>query len=217
MTQTAIDPIGQAGLTFFSRTTAAISHELKNALAIIKENAGLIEDYLLMAEKGMPIDPEKFKLVSTRIGTQTVRADGLIKNMNRFAHSADHDKTSIDLNELAELFVALSQRETAMHQATLTLTKETSPVLVTTSAFLLLTLLGRSLTFCLESVAAQDNILVKVMKTSAGSVIGFEQLHNLSALKEKQFPDEQETLILNVMHIAFNIDLTQGTILFTLV
>lgn len=216
MTQVAIDPIGQAGLTFFSRTMASVSHELKNALAIIKENAGLIEDYLLMAEKGVPIDPEKFKLVSTRIGTQTVRADGLIKNMNRFAHSTDHHSASIDLNELAELFVALSQRETAMRQAELSLTKETSPVLVTTSAFLLLTLLGRALTFCLESVAAQDTISVKVMKSDRGGVIGFEQLHNLGALKEKQFPGEQETLILNVMQTAFSIDLAQGTILFTI-
>ena len=32
--------VGQSGLTYFGRTTASISHELKNALAIIKENAG---------------------------------------------------------------------------------------------------------------------------------------------------------------------------------
>lgn len=216
MTQVAIDPIGQAGLTFFSRTTAAISHELKNALAIIKENAGLIEDYLLMAEKGMPIDPQKFKRVSTRIGAQTARADELIKNMNRFAHSADHHSATADLNELAELFVTLSQRETAMRQATLALTKETSPVMVNTSPFLLLTILGRTLTFCLESVSAQDTVTVRVAGSNQGSTIRFEQLYNLNALSDKQFPGEQEILLLNTLDITFNIDLSQGIILFTL-
>jgi hypothetical protein len=38
--------------------TASISHEIKNVMAIINESAGLLEDYSLMAEKGMPIDPD---------------------------------------------------------------------------------------------------------------------------------------------------------------
>jgi C4-dicarboxylate-specific signal transduction histidine kinase len=51
------DPIGDAGLQFFGRMSASISHELKNALAIIKENAGLLADYVAMMGKGTPIDP----------------------------------------------------------------------------------------------------------------------------------------------------------------
>jgi hypothetical protein len=42
--------------------TASISHEIKNVMAIINESAGLLEDYSLMAEKGMPIDPERLKV-----------------------------------------------------------------------------------------------------------------------------------------------------------
>ncbi len=57
------ESIGECGLQCFGSISASISHELKNALAIINENAGLLEDLSFMAEKGLPLDPveaEKF-------------------------------------------------------------------------------------------------------------------------------------------------------------
>ena len=69
--------------------SASISHEIKNALAIINESAGLLEDFSLLAEKGRPIDPERLKLLAQSVLKQVQRADGLVKKMNRFAHSAD--------------------------------------------------------------------------------------------------------------------------------
>jgi len=42
----------------FAKISAAISHEIKNTLSIINENAGLLEDYAQMAEQtgGLPLD-----------------------------------------------------------------------------------------------------------------------------------------------------------------
>ena len=42
--QAHYDSIGGSGLQFFGKVSASISHELKNVLAIINENAGLLED-----------------------------------------------------------------------------------------------------------------------------------------------------------------------------
>ena len=42
----------EMGLQFFGRMSASISHEIKNVLAIINENAGLLEDFSLMADRG---------------------------------------------------------------------------------------------------------------------------------------------------------------------
>ena len=36
--------IAREGFQFFGKMSASISHEIKNALAIINENAGLLED-----------------------------------------------------------------------------------------------------------------------------------------------------------------------------
>ena len=78
------DIIGKEGLQFFGKISASISHEIKNVLAIINENAGLLEDFTLMAEKGRPIDMERFKTVAGKIRGQVGRADGIVKNFNRF-------------------------------------------------------------------------------------------------------------------------------------
>lgn len=42
----------RACVLVFAKISAAISHEIKNTLSIINENAGLLEDYAQMAEDG---------------------------------------------------------------------------------------------------------------------------------------------------------------------
>ena len=81
------ESIGECGLHCFGAISASVSHELKNALAIINENAGLLEDLSFMAEKGLPLEPAKLKSLAASIGKQIQRADGIIRNMNHFAHS----------------------------------------------------------------------------------------------------------------------------------
>ena len=57
------DIIAETGLQFFGRISASISHELKNVLAIINENAGLLEDLTSMADRGKPIDSARLKAI----------------------------------------------------------------------------------------------------------------------------------------------------------
>ena len=213
MSRIPLDLLGQSGIAYFGRTTASVSHELKNALAIIKENAGLIEDYLLMAEKGMPIAPEKFKMITGRIGVQTQRADKLIKDMNRFAHSSDNHCTSTDLNELAGLFVALSHREAAMRQVELALSSSKSPAMVTTSPFLLLTLMGRCFTFCLGAATPKSRLLIESKQSENSKEICIGPFSNVSALTGDTFPGEQETELLNTLKASFMIDESCGTVI----
>ena len=104
------ETIAREGFQFFGKMSASISHEIKNALAIINESAGLLEDFSLLAEKGRPIDPERLKLLARSVSKQVQRADGLVKKMNRFAHSADDAIRIFDLGEILDLVVSLVQR-----------------------------------------------------------------------------------------------------------
>lgn len=212
MTQ-ALDLIGQTGLQYFGRTTASISHELKNALAIIKENAGLLNDYLLMADKGMPIDPARYKTVAGRIEDQTRRADMIIKSMNRFAHSIDHPSQSVDLNETLELLAALSHREAAMRQVTLNLCLQQNPVTVMTAPFLLLTLLGGCLTFLLNAVAPEGTMTLSVVLERAVCGIQFGQLDRLTGLPADKLPGEKEFVILKALGAVCHANEAAGTVL----
>ena len=103
------DIIAEAGLQFFGRISASISHELKNVLAIVKEKAGLLEDLTLMADRGQPIDPARLKKKAETVKKQIGRPDEILKNMNRFAHSGVEPVAQVDLNQTHELLMALTE------------------------------------------------------------------------------------------------------------
>jgi C4-dicarboxylate-specific signal transduction histidine kinase len=213
---TASDMIGWTGLQYFGRTIASMSHELKNALAIIKENAGLLNDYLLMIDKGMPLQPERLKIVADRIEQQTQRADALIKYLNRFGHSIDEAVTSVDLNEMAGLLATLSFREVAMQQATLHVRAEQSPVVVKTTPFWLLTLLGHCLTFGLRTLGKNKTLTLSVLKSHEGGMIQIEQQEAMRDMPQEAFPGESEVALLEAINASCHIDPERGTLLIKL-
>ena len=47
---------GRESLQFFGKISASVSHEIKNVFAVINEAAGLLEDFTIMVDKGMPIE-----------------------------------------------------------------------------------------------------------------------------------------------------------------
>jgi signal transduction histidine kinase len=194
------DLIGEAGLQFFGRMSASISHELKNALAIIKENAGLLSDYIHMMGKGMPVGPERFEKIAGRIESQTLRADAIIKNLNQFAHSVDVPAKSVDLNEILELLVALHRRPAAMRQVELGPRPAQSPVVVTTHPFMLLNLLGLILTHSLQAVPGGGTMTICLGLAPSGAEMAFGDLENLADLAPDQFPGEHENVLLTALN-----------------
>jgi C4-dicarboxylate-specific signal transduction histidine kinase len=194
-----MEPMGAAGLNFFGRMSASISHELKNVLAIIRENAGLLNDYTEMAAKGMSIDVQRLKTVADRIDRQTRRADDIIKNLNRFAHTVDSPCSSVDLNEILALLVALSQRSAGMRQVTLVPQPADSPVRITTAPFVLLNALGLCLIFATQAVAPGEAMTLTCEGTENGACIRFGQLTSLAVLPLEGFPAEPEISLLNAL------------------
>ncbi len=183
----------ESALQFFGTMTASISHEINNVLAIINENAGLLTDFVLMADKGMPMDPERLKNLAEKINVQIQRADHIVSNMNKFAHSVDQSTKRIDLNELLELMVILSKRFAAMRGVTLEVTKQNNPVLITTHVLLLQNLLWLCLDFVMGSPVNDKTVILSAERGGAGALIRIAQqngvnqeIETISSLLEKQ-------------------------------
>jgi signal transduction histidine kinase len=210
------DTAGQAGLQYFGRASASISHELKNALAIIGENAGLMNDYLHMAERNVPLDPTRLKTVTSRIESQIQRADGIIKNMNRLAHSVDDPVKSVDLQEIVDLFVKVSQREAAMRRVSLSIIPSAAAATVTTAPFLLLTLLGRCLSHALDAATPGQTLTLQITRSDDGGRINFEPLTGLSGLPAGSFPRESENALLAALKATLDADGAAGRLIITL-
>ncbi|MGB5986036.1 MAG: hypothetical protein WBG37_12085 [Desulfobacterales bacterium] len=147
------DPVLEtAGLCFFSKMTAAYCHETKNALAIINENAGLLEDLVLMAAKGRPLDPERLQRLSANIRRQVARADQLAKESHRLAHSLDAPQGPSDLGQALELATALASRFAAMAEVAIEIDPGPAAVSLPVSTFKLLHLIWLAMEFALTGM-----------------------------------------------------------------
>jgi len=186
-------------LQFFGKMTASISHEIKNVMAIINESAGLLEDYTLMAEKGLPIDPERLKVVSRRVTKQIRRAVEIAKNLNSLAHSVDHFQKSVDMGEILELAVGLSTRLAEMRSVTLDLKLPTDPVTVITSPFHLQNLIWQVLDFAMDASGEGKTVGITFKKEDGAVKIRFTGLAGLKTLPPDKFPTEKEENLLLIL------------------
>ena len=206
--------IAREGFQFFGKMSASVSHEIKNALAIINESAGLLEDFTLLAERGRPIDPERLKLLAQSVMKQVHRADGLVKNMNRFAHSADDPMKSIDLGEMLELVVSLAQRLAAMREARLDLVLPDHPVMVATDLFLLENIIWS----CLNFLLAGNHKVVQLIPetTGAGARIRLVGQFGFQADSAQTFPSEREKALLEALRAELRMEPQAGEMILLL-
>ena len=137
-------------LRFFGTVTASVSHELKNVLAIVNENAGLIEDMLAFAAQGRAIDPARLLLAAQAIKAQIRRGDAIIKNLNSLAHSVDETEAAIAVDQAIELALNLTARMAKMRGVTVTMTPPADSVMVRTAPFAFQQLMWR----CLDDATA---------------------------------------------------------------
>ena len=101
------------------QVSASVTHELKNQLAIINEQAGLMHDLAGMATERGGLDPQKVALLSERIAERVGHADEIIKRFNTFAHSSDEAVKQVDAYESLALMVELHRRLAAKKQVLL--------------------------------------------------------------------------------------------------
>jgi len=120
--------ICESGLAFLGKVSSTACHELKNVLAIINENNGLLEDMAFMAQKGRPIEPERLGRACAGVAKQISRADEILKNISQFSHSVDQFEEDIDLENCCRLVVFLAQRLTAAKKLAVEVEAENGPV-----------------------------------------------------------------------------------------
>lgn len=153
------------GLKFFGKMNASISHEIRNTLAVINENAGLIKDLIMMSEKGHPLDLEKIGGRVEKVLEQVKRADGIVDNMNRFAHSVDNTLLKINACEYVEFVIRLSERFATMKGVKIKSELPSEPIELTTFPFLFENIIF----FCLDQ-AMQYPKEDKTISISASSI-----------------------------------------------
>ncbi|MCJ2163102.1 MULTISPECIES: HAMP domain-containing histidine kinase [unclassified Pseudodesulfovibrio] len=204
MTQTTSN--SREGLQFFGRISASVSHEIKNVFAVINESAGLIEDFTLMADRGMPIQPDRLKSAANSIQGQVRRGDTIIKNMNAFAHSTDEAVRELDLVEALDLTVALTTRIADMKQIRLT-SGDCQAVSLVTNPFDLTRLLHSSIVAALDCMQAGDTLVIGLKSVSGGASFSLSAPGKDAPLKN----DESFSPLAQAMNASVTVDEDTGT------
>lgn len=202
--------LGETGLQFFGKMSASISHEIKNVMAIINEHAGLLEDLTVMAEKGLPIDPERLKTQASRIMKQIRRGDDIVKGMNRFAHSVDDPLRQSDLNDTLGLMAGLSGRFASMRGVTLELEPPLSQVPIITNPFFLQNLIWLCLDFAMGSTGTGKTVALRAEKIETGAKIRFSKLLDLAKAETGSFPGERVKALLQALNGDLLMDREHG-------
>ncbi len=210
------DTVGIAGLRFFGKISASISHEIKNVLAIINENAGLLKDYTLMTEQGLELNPHQVGAKAEKIMAQVARADEIIKKMNLLAHSIDQDRQKTNLNVIIKLMIALYDRMAAMKNIKLELSAASESVSIITAPFFLENLISLCLDFILNVTDEGSVIQLWCEKTKKGALIRFTQLGKLPAEQSAGFYDDTVTAMMSALQAELFMDPALGELIITL-
>jgi signal transduction histidine kinase len=211
-----VDPIGEEGLQFFGTISASISHEIKNALAVINENAGLVSDFCALAEKGKPVDQERIKSLVTKVLEQVRRADDIVRSMNRFAHSVDDPLKSTDLGDLAAFVARLSQRAASMRGISLHVEPGFSSVHISTRPFFAENIIWLCLDFAMGTCDKGDTLTLTTESIQQGGRIRFRGLQHLKDQPGRPFPTERGKALLDVLSAEISADGESGELTLTL-
>jgi len=210
-----LESVGEAGLQFFGKMSASISHEIKNVMAIINESAGLMEDLTVLAEKGMPVDPQRLKTHAGKIMSQIRRADEIIKNMNRFAHSVDQGVKSIDLGESVALVATLSERFAAMRGITLNLNTPSKGITLRTNPFLLMNLMYLCLEFVMDMAGAGKTVGLTSEQEKGVGRVRLRGLGEQAEASGRSFPGEREKALLSTLKGELALNTGAGELVLT--
>lgn len=156
-------------MLFFGKVGAGISHEIKNGLAVIKEESGLVLDLIAMASKGRPPDPGRIEELNGKIMRRVDAVDGIVKDFNRFSHSLDDLDQVFDVRDELALAVRLLERFARMHDVVIEVVPAPDQLQIQNNPFRLHHLL--SILVGAEIKAAQKGGRVKVAVEKSGNEI----------------------------------------------
>ena len=160
----------ERNLAFFGAVTASLSHELNNVYTIINELSGLLDDYMIGAEQGVPLKPERLKGVAEKIGAQVQRGKILVNRLNSFAHSSDEAVATVGLRELLDRIAAIAQRFATLKKTKLECEFPEEDVKLTTNAFVLQHAVFSCIRMALDAADEKWLISVSYEKSEPGHV-----------------------------------------------
>jgi C4-dicarboxylate-specific signal transduction histidine kinase len=186
----------ETGLRFFSHMSAANAHEIKNALAVINENAGLLEDLVDLSEKGLPLDSQRLKRLAGKIKQQVARADKIAKSTNRFAHSVDLKQGPANLERSLRLIKTMAMRFATQRHIDIEIIPIAPTITLSVQPFRLLHLLWMCLQCAMDATDSEETIQIASWRDNGCVRVQYGPLAHLEQEKVSMLDASYEMQVL---------------------
>jgi len=164
-----------------------MTHEIKNVLAVIRESSGLMEDILSMTKEKSFQHKEKFLKVLSTIQEQVQRGVDLATSLNRFAHSMDEPKASVDINATLDQLAFLMQRFARLKRVNLKASRGDS-ISIVKDPFRLQLVIFQCIESCLKESEEGMVIELKAEKQKNGVIVRILSCGEMKEGKKEESP-----------------------------
>ena len=190
--------MNEKDIKFIGKITAGVTHEINNVLASIREISGLMTDILSITdEKSFP-HKEKFQTSLGKIQNQVQRGVKLTSQLNKFSHLTDNNKTDIDLKELLEHLIFLTERFARIKNVTLQNQSINQTITINTDPLRLQMALFNCISYLLNQTVIGGEISISPEKKGNECLVSItykgEGINKLSIFKDSTSSDELSSL-----------------------
>jgi signal transduction histidine kinase len=185
-------------LIFFGKITAGITHDIKNGLAVIKEEAGLASDLLKLIEKGNPPDFNRIIDLLEKINSKIDQTDNILKDLNQFSHCVDHTQFVFDLNEILVLMTRLIKRFLHSQCVELEVIQADEQLQIESNPFLLKRLLFIFIEETVKLSQKGEKIIISVEKFNDSPCFAFSNIFSGPIKPENAQKDSFDYLVKNL-------------------
>ena len=206
MDKTSWEIINQGGLRYFGDMTASISHEIKNSLAIMNENTGLLQDLLAASQNGRQLNLDQIDQIANRITKQVHRMNHITEKINLFSHSIDFPEKTIDVGEVLELAVSLGSRIASYRNIEIKPVLPERKIFITTQVFFLLHLIWLVTDSTMTAVGPNRTIEIKPFDQASELKISFGSQGDIKQGFENIISSQtgRKTMEILSAHLIFN-------------
>ena len=207
-------------LRFLGAMAAANAHEIKNALAVINENAGLLEDLVQAAKGGRSLDLPRLERVAATIQQQVARTDHIAKSTHRFCQGAENGIEAADLDRSIVLVADMATRFTALREVRVDMAFCPGCTILPIRPLNLLNLLWRCQSGAIRAAGGGNNLRVAVARSHGHAGVRWSWPgtgHRELAEALKACPGMQALLRESCAELLVDADATALVLSFTLI
>jgi C4-dicarboxylate-specific signal transduction histidine kinase len=155
---------------FIASITASATHEIRNVLAIVRESAGLIEDLVRSAGEHVP-DRSRLLKSTERIASQVARGAEIVTSLNRFAHSLDRTRDTLDLGQEVQQAAFLCQRFARQRNHAIVVRPGDQDLTVQVHPLRLHMALFAAMDWCMERLPEPGTVTVRAVRRGPNAAV----------------------------------------------